>query len=185
MKIEFEGITYDAQGLNATNGWCYGSTGWNNRDIYDKSRCLPDTANPTYEWGFSSMLSGIFVIIHCIWSVSMYLVWQNAQFRSALVQSGYNMTPLRAAFAIAKVAKHKTGLGERQLVRAATKDLEKELYGHRGTKGSKVDYDLFVGSIEDEEDEDRMTTRRRSALGRDGLGSQQTLASPDLRFDEN
>ena len=131
------------------------------------------------------MLSGVFVLIHFAWSVTMYMVWQHAQLTSTLVQSGYNMTPLRAAFAMAKAAKHKTGLGEGQLVRANTRDLEKELYGHRSINGTKVDYNLFIENIEDQGDaEGRMMFRRRPVLNRNGTGSQETLASPELRFDE-
>jgi hypothetical protein len=37
------------------------------------------------------------------------------------------MTPLRAAFAMAKAAKIKTGMREGQLVRADTRELEQEL----------------------------------------------------------
>jgi hypothetical protein len=99
------------------------------------------------------------------------------------VQSGYNMTPLRAAFAMAKAAQHRTGLGEGQLVRADTKDLEKELYGCRSTRGTKVDYNLFIETIEDAED-GRMAIRRRAALGRDEMGSQRTLANANSQFDE-
>lgn len=100
------------------------------------------------------MMSGIFVFIAFGWSLSMYAVWQDAQFNSALVKSGFDMTPLRAAFAMAKAARKKTGMGEKQLVRADTKDLEKELYGGSETKSTKIEYGLFV---EDPEDVERIT----------------------------
>jgi hypothetical protein len=176
-------VVYDAQNLNGTGGWCYKNTGWKGQDISNRSKCLPDTANLTYGWGFSTMLSGLFVAIHFAWSVSMYIVWQHAQATSVLVQSGYNMTPLRAAFAMAKAAKHRTGLGEGRLVRADTKDLEKELYGHRSTRGTNVDYNLFIETIEDAED-GRMGIRRRAVRGRDEMGLQRTLANANPRFDE-
>jgi hypothetical protein len=188
MNVKLNGETYDAQNLNGTRGYCYKNTGWKNQDLYDKSQCLPDTANPTYEWGFSTMLAGVFIIINFLWSIGMYVVWQNAQFNSSLVWGGYSMTPLRAAFAMAKVAKHRTGLGEKQLVRAETKDLEKELYGYQDIKGSKVDYNLFFETIEDEDEDDyeddQIVRRRRTALRRDEVGSQQTLASPNACLDE-
>ena len=78
------------------------------------------------------------------------------------------MTPLRAAFAIAKAVKHKTGLGEGRLVRHDTKDLNKELYGTRKEKGTKIDYGIFVVHG-DEGDEKGL--RRRRALALDGLPS--------------
>jgi hypothetical protein len=184
MDVKIDGVVYDAQNLNGTSGWCYQNTGWRSRDLLYKSKCLPDTTDPTYGWGFSTMLSGVFAIIHFAWSVTMYTVWQHAQLSSILVQSGYNMTPLRAAFAMAKAAKHKTGLGEGQLVRADTKDLEKELYGHRSTKGTKVDYNLFIETIEDHDEDDRMAMRRRPALARGAMASQQTLTSLNPRSSE-
>lgn len=90
----------------------------------------------------------------------MYIVWQDAQFNSTLVKSGYVMTPLRAAFAIAKAARRKTGLGDRQLVRANKKELEQELYGTRRTKAAKVEHSIFVDDPEDVEDDGRKVRRR-------------------------
>lgn len=139
-------------------------------DLQGKSRCLPDTSNPSYQWGFSTMLSGVFVFIHFGWCVSMYIVWLDAQSKSALIQEGYEMTPLRAAFAIAKAVKRKTGLGEKQLVRHDTKDLNKELYGKGEDKGTKIDYNIFVVNPE-EDAEDEKQVRRRRALALDGLPS--------------
>ena len=139
-------------------------------DLQGKSRCLPDTANPSYQWGFSTMLSGVFVFIHFGWCVSMYIVWLDAQSRSTLIQEGYEMTPLRAAFAIAKAVKRKTGLGEKQLVRHDTKDLNKEIYGTGEQKGTKIDYSIFVVNAE-KDAEDERGIRRRRALALDGLPS--------------
>lgn len=109
------------------------------------------------------MLSGLYVFFHFGWAITMYIVWQDAQFNSSLVKSGYEMTPLRAAFAMAKAAKRKTGMGEKQLVRANTKELEQELYGTRKTKGTKVDHKIFAESDE-EEAEARHTLVRRNVL---------------------
>lgn len=121
--------TYDIQNLNGTYALCYNNEAYDRLSLIGKSRCLPDTANPSYQWGFSTMLSGIFVFIHFGWCMSMYVVWLDAQSTSTLIREGYEMTPLRAAFAIAKAVKRKTGLEEKQLVRHDTKDLNKELYG--------------------------------------------------------
>jgi hypothetical protein len=97
------------------------------------------------------------VIFHAIWAVSMYILWQDAHFHSTLVRSGYQMTPLRAAFAMAKAAKRKTGLGEGQLVRANTKELEQELYGNgKKMAGTSVEYSIFG----DEDEECSVVCRR-------------------------
>jgi hypothetical protein len=90
----------------------------------------------------------------------MYVVWQDAQFNSTLVKKGYMMTPLRAAIAMAQAAKRRTGMGEKQLVRANTKELNQELYGTRRRKGTKVEYGIF--DEQDEEHGEVETVRRRS-----------------------
>lgn len=93
----------------------------------------------------------------------MYVVWLNAQSKSTLVQEGYEMTPLRAAFAIAKAVKRKTGLGEKQLVRHDTKDLNKELYGSGKAKGAEIDYSIFVTNTRDHADGHPQFRGRRAA----------------------
>jgi hypothetical protein len=80
------------------------------------------------------------------------------------------MTPLRAAFAIAKAVKRRTGLEEKQLVRRDTKDLNKELYGTGKQKGTKVDYSIFVPNAGDDVEEQK-EIRKRRALALDGLPS--------------
>jgi hypothetical protein len=162
--------TYDIQDLNATESFCYNNKAYTYAEIQGKSRCLPDTANPTYQWGFSTMLSGIFVFIHFGWCLSMYIVWLDAQCNSKLIKEGYEMTPLRAAFAIAKAVKRKTGLGEKQLVRHNTKDLNKELYGTGKEKGTNIDYSIFMANAEEDAEDDKVIKRRR-ALTLDGIPS--------------
>lgn len=110
------------------------------------------------------------MFIHFGWCLSMYIVWLDAQSKSTLVQEGYGMTPLRAAFAIAKAVKRRTGLEEKQLVRHNTKDLNKELDGARKEKGTEIDYSIFVANTEEDAEEDRQIRRRR-ALALDGLPS--------------
>ncbi|KAJ8114060.1 hypothetical protein OPT61_g3961 [Boeremia exigua] len=161
---------YDVQMLQGKRAFCYNGKDYDFNELTGRSRCLPDTTNPSYQWGFSTMLSGVFVFIHFGWSISMYIVWLDAQSRSALIREGYQMTPLRAAFAIAKAVKRKTGLGEKQLVRHNTKDLNKELDGTRGKKGTTIDYSIFVPDPEDDADDER-AIRRRRALALDGLPS--------------
>ncbi|KAF1850871.1 uncharacterized protein K460DRAFT_400909 [Cucurbitaria berberidis CBS 394.84] len=151
--------TYDGTNLNATQGYCYNSVGYDSMALYDKSRCLPDTANPSYQWGFSTMMSAFFIFLQMAWCLTMYAVWQDAQFNSTLVKSGYQMTILRATFAMAKAAKRKTGLGERQLVRANTKEIEQELYGGKQHKGTTVDYGLFIDDIEHGRDDSEVVRR--------------------------
>lgn len=155
MAIFINGKNYDYMDLNSTTGYCYGETSYSYAELAGKSRCLPDTADPSYEWGFATMMSGIFVFLTFGWSLSMYAVWQDAQFNSTLVKSGYDMTPLRAAFAMAKAAKKRTGLGEKQLVRANTKDLEKELYGGRQTQSTSVEYSIFAEDPENGDEDTR------------------------------
>ena len=57
------------------------------------------------------------------------------------------MTPLRAAFALATVARRKIGCGDVDLIRADSKGLEDKLFGNTSSKirhrGAEVDYGLF------------------------------------------
>ncbi|KAJ4989438.1 hypothetical protein SVAN01_05163 [Stagonosporopsis vannaccii] len=163
---------YDIQTIVGTNAYCYGDKAYEWSDLIGKSRCLPDTANPTYQWGFSTMLSGVFVFIHFGWCVSMYIVWLNSQATSILIREGFEMTPLRAAFAIAKAVKRRTGLGEKQLVRRDTRELDRDLDGTRGEKGTRIEYEIFAPDPDPEgaEDDERQVRRRR-ALALDGVPS--------------
>jgi hypothetical protein len=147
--MTFNNQTYDTLDLNMTYGYCFEKKAYDSAQLTDKSSCLPDTANPSYQWGFSTMLSGLFIMFHFSWCATMWIVWQDSQFNSALVREGYQMTPLRAAFAMAKAAKRKTGMGEKALVRANTKDLKKEMYGGRKREGTQLDYGIFAeGDVE-------------------------------------
>jgi hypothetical protein len=92
----------------------------------------------------------------------MYALWQDAHWNSTLVKSGYQMTALRAAFAMAKAARRKTGMGEKQLVRANTKELNQELYGSRKIQGTSVEYGIF-----EEGDEEHGEVRRRIVRPKD------------------
>lgn len=146
-SIVIEGTRYSAPTLNVTGGYCNGDRAYTSGSLRNKARCLPDTQNLSYRWGFSTMLSGVFVIVNLVWSLTMYVVWQDAQFNSVLVRKGYTMTPLRAAFTLATVARRKIGCGNADLVRADTKDLERKLFGNSSRKirhrGAEVGYGVF------------------------------------------
>ncbi|USP75740.1 hypothetical protein yc1106_03014 [Curvularia clavata] len=144
--------TYDASDLKTGYGYCYNSIAYNETWIASRSRCLPDTANQKYKWGFSTVISALFVFVTTAWVVSMYALWLYAQHNSTLVSEGFRMTPLRAAFAMVKAAKHRTGLCEKGLVRKNTVELEKELYGGKGSKKTKLHYSIFTEDVEEGED---------------------------------
>lgn len=147
--ITFDGKPeeYGLSNMTVGGGYCYNNRGYRSTELTNRTRCLPDTQNPAYRWGFSTMLSGVFVIVHLIWSLTMYLVWLDAQFNSKLVRMGYTMTPLRAAFTLATVARRKMGCGNVDLVRADTKNVEDKLFGNSSKKirhqGAEIDYGLF------------------------------------------
>jgi hypothetical protein len=146
--------TYDAYDLVTDYGYCYDNVGYNDTYLSDKSRCLPDTANPSYGWGFATLMSGLFIFVTAVWTLSMYVLWQDAQFHCTLVKQGYRLTPLRAAFAMAVAARRRTGLGGRALVREKMGALERELYGKKGTVGTKIEGYLFMENPEEGEEQD-------------------------------
>jgi hypothetical protein len=143
MNITIASKTYDALVINGSTGYCYNSKPYDYSFLRDSTRCLPDTANPTYQWGFSTMLSGLFVFLHFGWALTMYAVWMDAQLLSPLVRSGYTMTPLRAAFAMAMAARGRTGMRGARLVRANTREVEQELYGSRKRVGTCIGVGIF------------------------------------------
>jgi len=159
VSVTINGKTYDGQDLDGTVGYCYNSIGYNMTSLEGKTRCLPDTAAQTYQWGFSTLMSGLFVFATVGWVVGMYILWQDAQFNSTLVKQGYRMTPLRAAFLIVHVARRKTGLGSKQLIRAETKGLERELYGKKGRDRAELEFGVFHESLEEGEEGQKMEWR--------------------------
>jgi hypothetical protein len=161
ISIPINGKQYDASNLLGDFGYCYNGVGYNYSYLTDKSRCLPDTANPSYQWGFATLMSGLFILVTAIWTLSMYVLWQDAQFNCKLVKEGYRLTPLRAAFAMAVAARRRTGLGGKELVRAKNAGLERELYGKKGTRGTVIEGHLFVENVEDEGREEEERNRRK------------------------
>lgn len=162
FPITVNGKTYDAAEINGTSGYCYNSIGYDAISLYNKSRCLPDTAHPSYQWGFSTIMSALFIFLQFAWCLTMYILWQDAQWHSSLVKTGYQMTTLRAAFVLARAARRRTGLGERQLVRADTRELERELYGSGKMEGTEVEFGIFGDDAELRGDAGDFVTRRRS-----------------------
>ena len=164
-------IQYEALDLNLQSGYCFEDHGYPLTALLDQTRCLPDTANPSYSWGFSTMLSAIFVFIHLAWCVTMWIVWVDAQVYSTLVKSGYEMSPLRAAFAMAQSASWKTGLSAGQLVRADATEVQQECYGVKGgTTGVEIGAELFrKEDIQGAEDRDRDLRRRTRRQEKDNV----------------
>jgi hypothetical protein len=114
-------------------------------------------------------MSGVFIFLHFGWCFTMYIVWQDAQICSKLVGQGYEMTPLRAAFAMAKAARRKTGIGEGKLVRADTKEIALEMYGRWKKEGATIDRGIFEKGDEEhgEVEGHAEVVRRRIARGKD------------------
>jgi hypothetical protein len=143
MVIEINNKSYNAYDLNATYAYCWNDRGYPSEETSASTRCLPDTANPSYQWGFSTMLLGIFVIIQFFWALSMYAVWQDAQLNSKLVKSGFRLTELATAFVLTEAAKKKAELEVGELIRCEQKELTRKLYGTRKKEGAVIDKDMF------------------------------------------
>jgi hypothetical protein len=176
FNVLVNGKTYNADDLVTDFGYCYNSIGYNYTYLEGKSRCLPDTANPSYQWGFATLMSGLFVFVTSAWVASMYVLWQDAQFNSELVKRGYRLTPLRAAFAMAVAARRRTGLSGKALVSEKTRVLGRQLYGKRGTV---VDHGLFLRDGEDVEDADGDGDEVKSPIS-----PSSPLSIPSPRFAE-
>ncbi|ORY16127.1 hypothetical protein BCR34DRAFT_557768 [Clohesyomyces aquaticus] len=161
-NVTIAGHDYDYNSVNYSDyAYCNNGKGYDLFELEDTSRCLPDTAFPGYQWGFSSMLSTLFAIVHSVWAVSMYIIWQDAQFNSELVKSGFALTQLRAAFALATAAKDKTGMKSKELVRADTKSLENQLFGTKKKKEAEVDYGIFQNELKGERSRNESSLLRR------------------------
>lgn len=79
----------------------------------------------------------------------MYIVWQDAQFNSKLVKSGFKMTQLRAAFTLTTAAKWRTGIPSRELVKMDSKKLGQQLYGSKKKIRAEVGADIFADRVKD------------------------------------
>jgi hypothetical protein len=150
LYVKILGNEYDGTQVNVSSSFCWNDRPYDVTHLQESTRCLPDAANPTYSWGFSTTISGVFIIIHFAWVLSMYTVWQDAQLNSVMVMNGYKITKLRAIFALAEAARSKSGLGS-ELVRRDVKSLEKELHGNRRKKriGAEVSLDIFREVIDE------------------------------------
>lgn len=162
-NVTLAGHVYDYNSLNVDYGYCNNGKGYDYATLLDTARCLPDTAHPSYQWGFSTMLATVFSILQFVWALSMYIIWQDAQFNSELVKSGYALTQLRAAFALATAARDKTGMKNKELLRADTKSLESQLYGTKKKKEAEVDFAIFEYEMKGEQSRSGGGLSRRSA----------------------
>jgi hypothetical protein len=139
FNVTIDQKTYNVSTLNTTSAYCYNGTGYDYLWLQDNSRCMPNTDHPTYQWGFSTTLSTVFVILQFSWAISMYIVWQDAQWNSSLVKSGYSMTQLRAAFTLAVVAQDTLAMKTEELMAVKSKTLEKDL----SMQKVEINYKMF------------------------------------------
>lgn len=108
--------------------------------VNDAITCLPSAGMPLYQWGFSTMLSAVVVILQCVWAVTMYVIWIDAEINSPLVRSGYRMTQIRAAFALSARAQDTLDAPLDELIAVPVDKVTKSLF----QKGSTVDIELFT-----------------------------------------
>ncbi|KAJ4354245.1 uncharacterized protein N0V89_005979 [Didymosphaeria variabile] len=163
------GNTYSMYDLNFTTaGYCFQNKTYEYLDLVDSTRCLPDTAHPSYQWGFSSAMMGVLFIINLVWCLTMWVVWQDA-LRARLVKNGYRMSPLRAAFVLTEAARRRTGVGVGGLVLREKTMLKRELRRRNGRKEALVHKDIFEeGSGEGDTESgkgDVFRIRRRPVAG--------------------
>ncbi|KAI4929080.1 hypothetical protein J4E85_005704 [Alternaria conjuncta] len=67
VSVPVGGKTYNADDLVGDYGYCYNGIGYQYYSLIGRSRCLPDTANPTYQWGFSTLMAGLFMFVTSAW----------------------------------------------------------------------------------------------------------------------
>ncbi|KAL1637949.1 hypothetical protein SLS56_000506 [Neofusicoccum ribis] len=132
-------------GTSKLDALCYAGRAYDRSDIDKNTRCLPDTDDASYRWGFSSTLTSAVLIVHALWVVSMYAVWLDAVRHSSLLREGYSLTQLRAVFALAAAARELTGLDVAELVRPAEgKEVEDRL---NGDGAAAVDFAWFARGL--------------------------------------
>ncbi|KAF2143148.1 uncharacterized protein K452DRAFT_346889 [Aplosporella prunicola CBS 121167] len=124
--------------------YCYDGVLYNYSQVHDNTRCLPNTdKNASYRWGFSTLLSSIILILHGVWSLSMFAIWLEVQLSSKLLRAGYSLSQLRSIFAIVSAAQETTGKKLEELLSFSVKELEKKLYG----KDAVVEFELFAKEL--------------------------------------
>jgi hypothetical protein len=135
-----------------SSSYCFQNKSLRFNELMDSTRCLPDTANPSYQWGFSSAMIGVCFIINLVWCLTMWAVWQDA-LKAKLVRSGYRMSPLRAAFVLTEAARQRTRVGVEDLVLRDKKMLKRELRRTKRRKEAVIDRHVFEegGRVDDVE----------------------------------
>lgn len=124
-----------------TSTRCYNNTGYDGALLQQNARCLPD-GDSAYQWGFSSLLTSIVLVVHAVWALSVYAIWLDAECGSELVRAhGYRLTQLRGAFAVAAAAERSTGL------RGVELRGERGVEGRLGGRGEVVEVGVFGEAV--------------------------------------
>lgn len=147
LSVELNGKSWDLgyNALNIEQAKCFNGKAYALAEI--DVVCLPRNTDGKYQWGFSRMLTAVVLILHFIWSSSLYLIWIDAVICSKLVKSGFSMTQLRGAFAVVSVAQEAFDVDAEKLIMKPVDEVEKKLF----QRDSMVDYALLVKGREEPE----------------------------------
>lgn len=105
--IQVNGTVYNVTGANTTCGFDYQGhfynanvnpdheTGLLSLGYINSSQIICQPAKG-YQWGFSYQILLLVVIVHTLWSATLYFVWLGIHHRSPLVQEGQRLGPWKA-----------------------------------------------------------------------------------------
>lgn len=112
-------------------------------DLLNIAQCLPalgDSGDPSYEWGFSTVLTSLILICHCIWSLFIFVLYLDGELNGSLQQkTNFEMSQVRAALIVAEAATRTTDRTLTSLIGCSPKEIMEML----GRKDAAISFEVL------------------------------------------
>lgn len=122
---------------------CYNGKAYDNNDLFKTVQCLPasgKSGDPWYEWGFSTVLTSLILICHCIWSLFIFGLYLDGELNGSLQrEANFEMSQIRAALIVAEAATRTTDRSLTYLIGCSPKEIMKIL----GRKDATIPFEVL------------------------------------------
>lgn len=112
-------------------------------DLGETAQCLPalgSSGEPLYEWGFSTVLTSLILVCHCIWSLFMFGLYLDSELNGSLQrETNFEMSQVRAALIVAEAATRTTDSTLTSLIGCSPKEIMKIL----GRKDATISFGVL------------------------------------------
>lgn len=127
------------------NKACYSGRAYDWDQIAQTVQCLPDSSDPKYRWGFSTVLFSIILILHTVWATSNFLLWVDAELHGSLQhETGFQLSQVHSAFMLTAAAMKSTDRSVNDLISLPPEEAAKKL-GHRE---ATIEFETFEKVLE-------------------------------------